>query len=198
MPYVIKVSHDCHAGKPGEAVWGRWRASGHTCEARGRCFPLRLHWVRTEGTSQGDRHRRHGVGRHRQHNGHAAWRAFRRERSGCDQPHHFRALLSWRFRHFQEGFDVKGKKSAAAVWITGAIGLPVAMSFRWLGVTGWLGHGHCDGYCRPPTRCARRSRRRLIPMIAPKNKFSARSLWAVSIGRSSHRMRDLEQSPARC
>lgn len=36
---------------------------------------------------------------------------------------------------FKSGFDVKGIKAAAAVWITGAIGLSIATSFWWLGVT---------------------------------------------------------------
>ena len=35
---------------------------------------------------------------------------------------------------FKSGFDVKGIKAAAAVWITGAIGLAIATSFWWLGV----------------------------------------------------------------
>jgi putative Mg2+ transporter-C (MgtC) family protein len=35
---------------------------------------------------------------------------------------------------FKSGFDVKGIKAAAAVWITGACGLAVATSFWWLGV----------------------------------------------------------------
>ena len=36
---------------------------------------------------------------------------------------------------FKSGFDVKGIKAAAAVWITGACGLAVATSFWWLGLT---------------------------------------------------------------
>ena len=36
---------------------------------------------------------------------------------------------------FKSGFDVKGIKAAAAVWITGAIGLSVATSYWLLGVT---------------------------------------------------------------
>ena len=36
---------------------------------------------------------------------------------------------------FKSGFDVKGIKAAAAVWITGAIGLAVAASYWWLGLT---------------------------------------------------------------
>jgi len=36
---------------------------------------------------------------------------------------------------FKSGFDVKGIKAAAAVWITGAIGLSVASSYWVLGVT---------------------------------------------------------------
>jgi putative Mg2+ transporter-C (MgtC) family protein len=36
---------------------------------------------------------------------------------------------------FKSGFDVKGIKAAAAVWITGAIGLSVATSYWILGVT---------------------------------------------------------------
>ena len=36
---------------------------------------------------------------------------------------------------FKSGFDVKGIKAAAAVWITGAIGLAIATSFWWLGTT---------------------------------------------------------------
>jgi putative Mg2+ transporter-C (MgtC) family protein len=36
---------------------------------------------------------------------------------------------------FKSGFDVKGIKAAAAVWITGAIGLSVATSYWALGVT---------------------------------------------------------------
>lgn len=35
---------------------------------------------------------------------------------------------------FKSGFDVKGIKAAAAVWITGAIGIAIATSFWWLGV----------------------------------------------------------------
>jgi putative Mg2+ transporter-C (MgtC) family protein len=36
---------------------------------------------------------------------------------------------------FKSGFDVKGIKAAAAVWITGALGLAIATSFWWLGIT---------------------------------------------------------------
>jgi putative Mg2+ transporter-C (MgtC) family protein len=36
---------------------------------------------------------------------------------------------------FKSGSDVKGIKAAAAVWITGAIGLAIATSFWWLGIT---------------------------------------------------------------
>ena len=36
---------------------------------------------------------------------------------------------------FKSGFDVKGIKAAAAIWITGAIGIAVATSYWWLGVT---------------------------------------------------------------
>jgi putative Mg2+ transporter-C (MgtC) family protein len=36
---------------------------------------------------------------------------------------------------FKSGFDVKGIKAAAAVWITGAVGLAIAMSYWLLGVT---------------------------------------------------------------
>lgn len=36
---------------------------------------------------------------------------------------------------FKSGFDVKGIKAAAAVWITGAVGLAVATSYWVLGVT---------------------------------------------------------------
>ena len=36
---------------------------------------------------------------------------------------------------FKSGFDVKGIKAAAAVWITGAIGLAIATSYWWLGIT---------------------------------------------------------------
>jgi putative Mg2+ transporter-C (MgtC) family protein len=40
---------------------------------------------------------------------------------------------------FKSGFDVKGIKAAAAVWITGAIGLAIATSYWWLGmITGIL------------------------------------------------------------
>ena len=35
---------------------------------------------------------------------------------------------------FKSGFDVKGIKAAAAVWITGAMGLAVATSYWWLGI----------------------------------------------------------------
>jgi putative Mg2+ transporter-C (MgtC) family protein len=35
---------------------------------------------------------------------------------------------------FKSGFDVKGIKAAAAVWITGVIGLAIAMSYWLLGV----------------------------------------------------------------
>src|SRR5437868_14182477 len=36
---------------------------------------------------------------------------------------------------FKSGMDVKGIKAAAAVWITGAIGLAIGTSYWWLGVT---------------------------------------------------------------
>jgi len=35
---------------------------------------------------------------------------------------------------FKSGFDVKGIKAAAAVWITGAIGLAIATAYWWLGI----------------------------------------------------------------
>src|SRR5438270_3687234 len=35
---------------------------------------------------------------------------------------------------FTSGFDVRGIKAAAAVWITGAIGLAIGTSFWWLGI----------------------------------------------------------------
>src|SRR5690242_18544165 len=35
---------------------------------------------------------------------------------------------------FKSGVDVKGIKAAAAVWITGAVGLAVATSYWWLGI----------------------------------------------------------------
>jgi putative Mg2+ transporter-C (MgtC) family protein len=35
---------------------------------------------------------------------------------------------------FKSGFDVKGIKAAAAIWITGALGLAVATSYWWLGI----------------------------------------------------------------
>jgi len=36
---------------------------------------------------------------------------------------------------FKSGFEVKGIKAAAAIWITGAVGLAIATSYWWLGVT---------------------------------------------------------------
>jgi putative Mg2+ transporter-C (MgtC) family protein len=36
---------------------------------------------------------------------------------------------------FKSGYDVRGIKAAAAVWITGAIGLAIGTSFWWLGIT---------------------------------------------------------------
>jgi putative Mg2+ transporter-C (MgtC) family protein len=36
---------------------------------------------------------------------------------------------------FKSGFDVRGIKAAAAVWITGAIGLAVGTAYWWLGIT---------------------------------------------------------------
>jgi putative Mg2+ transporter-C (MgtC) family protein len=36
---------------------------------------------------------------------------------------------------FKSGTDVKGIKAAAAVWITGAIGLAIGTSYWWLGLT---------------------------------------------------------------
>jgi putative Mg2+ transporter-C (MgtC) family protein len=36
---------------------------------------------------------------------------------------------------FKSGFDVRGIKAAAAVWITGAIGLAIGTSYWWLGIT---------------------------------------------------------------
>jgi putative Mg2+ transporter-C (MgtC) family protein len=35
---------------------------------------------------------------------------------------------------FKSGFDVRGIKAAAAVWITGAIGLAIGTSYWWLGI----------------------------------------------------------------
>lgn len=36
---------------------------------------------------------------------------------------------------FKSGADVRGIKAAAAVWITGAIGLAIGTSYWWLGIT---------------------------------------------------------------
>jgi putative Mg2+ transporter-C (MgtC) family protein len=36
---------------------------------------------------------------------------------------------------FKSGHDVRGVKAAAAVWITGVIGLAIGTSFWWLGIT---------------------------------------------------------------
>jgi len=36
---------------------------------------------------------------------------------------------------FKSGFDIKGIKAAAAVWITGAVGLAIATSYWLLGIT---------------------------------------------------------------
>jgi putative Mg2+ transporter-C (MgtC) family protein len=36
---------------------------------------------------------------------------------------------------FKSGFEVKGIKAAAAIWITGALGLAIGTSYWWLGVT---------------------------------------------------------------
>ena len=36
---------------------------------------------------------------------------------------------------FKSGFDVKGIKAAAAIWITGALGLAITTSYWWLGIT---------------------------------------------------------------
>ncbi|MDB5922337.1 MAG: MgtC/SapB transporter [Betaproteobacteria bacterium] len=36
---------------------------------------------------------------------------------------------------FKSGADIKGVKAAAAVWITGAIGMAIGTSFWWLGIT---------------------------------------------------------------
>jgi putative Mg2+ transporter-C (MgtC) family protein len=36
---------------------------------------------------------------------------------------------------FKSGGDVRGVKAAAAVWITGAIGMAIGTSFWWLGIT---------------------------------------------------------------
>lgn len=36
---------------------------------------------------------------------------------------------------FKSGTDVRGIKAAAAVWITGAIGLAIGTSYWWLGIT---------------------------------------------------------------
>lgn len=36
---------------------------------------------------------------------------------------------------FKSGLDVKGIKAAAAVWITEALGLAIATSYWWLGIT---------------------------------------------------------------
>jgi len=43
---------------------------------------------------------------------------------------------------FKSGFDVKGIKAAAAIWITGALGLAIATSYWPLGPGGWP--DHCD------------------------------------------------------
>jgi putative Mg2+ transporter-C (MgtC) family protein len=39
---------------------------------------------------------------------------------------------------FKSGFDVRGIKAAAAVWITGALGLAIATSYWWLGIMAGL------------------------------------------------------------
>jgi putative Mg2+ transporter-C (MgtC) family protein len=36
---------------------------------------------------------------------------------------------------FKSGFDIRGIKAAAAIWITGAIGLAIATSYWWLGIS---------------------------------------------------------------
>src|SRR3954453_13755662 len=36
---------------------------------------------------------------------------------------------------FKSGADVRGVKAAAAVWITGAIGMAIGTSYWWLGIT---------------------------------------------------------------
>src|SRR5215211_4171307 len=36
---------------------------------------------------------------------------------------------------FKREIDVKGTKAAAAIWITGALGLAIATSYWWLGIT---------------------------------------------------------------
>jgi putative Mg2+ transporter-C (MgtC) family protein len=60
-------------------------------------------------------------------------------RSGFDQPA-LQGLLSGigllgGAVIFKSGHDVKGVKAAAAVWITGAIGLAIGTSYWWLGIT---------------------------------------------------------------
>jgi len=90
-------------------------------------------------TSQSYWYRRDGADRHWKHNVHAARRTSGRARSKFDQSHTSGFLSGIGFLGgaviFKSGFDVKGIKAAAAIWITGELGLAIATSYWWLGIT---------------------------------------------------------------
>ena len=72
---------------------------------------------------------------------------------------------------FKSGFDVKGIKAAAAIWITGALGLAIATSYWWLGITvGLVTLPCCTLLTASPMRCGRKSRKRRILTQTRRNE----------------------------
>lgn len=66
---------------------------------------------------------------------------------------------------FKIGVEAKGIKAAAAIWIAGALGLALATTFWWIGVTFGLVTSAVI-FCR--------HRKRLIPTRTRRNERSSR------------------------
>src|SRR3954453_7433115 len=72
---------------------------------------------------------------------------------------------------FKSGFEVKGIKAAAAIWITRAVGLAIAPSYWWLGSPGRAGHSAgCLSNIASPMSCVRRSRKPRITTRTERNE----------------------------
>ena len=60
---------------------------------------------------------------------------------------------------FKSGFDVKGIKAAAAIWITGALGLAIATSYWPLGlVAGLITRSYFSSEIASPTKFGKKSK----------------------------------------
>ena len=96
---------------------------------------------------------------------------------------------------FKSGFDVKGIKAAAAIWITGALGLAIATSYWWLGITVGLVTAVvmfvADSF---PDEVGRRSRKRRTSTRTRRNREldkDASSGPAAAVSSARWRGRDL-------